>query len=59
MKVFITKSKLDNLFSGIQITTYNNLYKHDLFVYKQTEKYVYISKEFDTFNSQNKPFEVK
>ena len=41
-----------------RIVTYNP-YKHDSFVYKQSEEPIYGAKEVDMINSQNKLFVVK
>ena len=41
-----------------RIVTYNP-YKHDSFVYKQSEEPIYVAKEVDIINSQNKLFVVK
>ena len=41
-----------------RIVTYNP-YKHDSFVYKQSEEPIYEAKEVDMINSQNKLFVVK
>ena len=41
-----------------RIVTYNP-YKHDSFVYKQSEEPIYGAKEVDIINSQNKLFVVK
>jgi hypothetical protein len=41
-----------------KIVTYNP-YKHDSFVYKNSEEPVYRAKEVDMINSQNKLFVVK
>ena len=41
-----------------RIVAYNP-YKHDSFVYKQSEEPIYVAKEVDIINSQNKLFVVK
>ena len=41
-----------------RIVTYNP-YKHDSFVYKQSEEPIYVAKEVDIINSQNKLLVVK